>query len=39
MKLKYLKYCTFAALMGLGVSSCENFLDSTNSDNFNESHC
>ena len=38
MKLKYIKYWTFAALMGMGVVSCESFLDRPTEDNYNESN-
>ena len=38
MKLKYLKYWTFAALLSMGVTSCENFLDRPTEDNYNESN-
>ena len=38
MKFKYLKYWTFTALLGIGVVSCENFLDRPTEDNYNESN-
>lgn len=38
MKIRYIKYWAFAAVLGMGTVSCEDFLDRPTEDNYNESN-
>lgn len=38
MKIRYIKYWAFAAVLGMGTVSCEDFLNRPTEDNYNESN-
>lgn len=38
MKIKNIKYMALVAVLGLGVTSCEDFLDRPTEDNYNQSN-
>ena len=35
MKIRYIKYWAFAAVLGMGTVSCEDFLNRPTEDNYN----